>query len=63
MTNQVDRSALFCDIGLAERIERVEAQLIAASSDAARRRRADTIGAARLNRRRSRRWRRASCCR
>jgi GNAT superfamily N-acetyltransferase len=38
------RLPLFCDTALAERIERVEAQLIAKCSDAARRRRADTTG-------------------
>jgi GNAT superfamily N-acetyltransferase len=38
------RAPLFCDTDLAERIERVEAQLIAKASDAARRRRADTAG-------------------
>jgi GNAT superfamily N-acetyltransferase len=40
----VAKSPLFCDTALAERIERVEAQLIANSSDAARRRRADAAG-------------------
>ncbi|HEU4948551.1 MAG TPA: GNAT family N-acetyltransferase [Kribbella sp.] len=39
-----DRSPLFCDSALAERIERVEAQLVAEASDAARLRRADTAG-------------------
>ena len=39
-----DRSPLFCDAALAERIERVEAQLVAKGSEAARRRRADTAG-------------------
>lgn len=39
-----ERPPLFCDVALAERIERAEAQLIAAASDAARRRRADTVG-------------------
>jgi GNAT superfamily N-acetyltransferase len=39
-----DRSPLFCDIAMAERIERVEAQLIADSSEAARRRSAGTAG-------------------
>ncbi len=34
----VERLSLFCDIALAERIERVEAQLIAKGSEAARRR-------------------------
>jgi hypothetical protein len=38
------RSPLFCDTALAERIERVEAQLIAKASEAARRRRTDTAG-------------------
>lgn len=38
------RIPLFCDTALAERIERVEAQLTAASSDAARRRRGDRTG-------------------
>jgi hypothetical protein len=39
-----DRLTLFCDTGLAERIERVEAQLVARASETARRRRADTAG-------------------
>jgi GNAT superfamily N-acetyltransferase len=38
------RSPLFCDTALAERIERIEAQLIAAASGATRRRRADARG-------------------
>jgi ribosomal protein S18 acetylase RimI-like enzyme len=38
------RVPLFCDAALAERIERVEAQLVATASEAARRRRADTAG-------------------
>lgn len=38
------RLPLFCDTALAERIERVEAQLVAQSSEAARRRRADAAG-------------------
>ncbi|HEX6501012.1 MAG TPA: GNAT family N-acetyltransferase [Micromonosporaceae bacterium] len=38
------RLPLFCDVGLAERIERAEAALVAAASEAARRRRADTVG-------------------
>ena len=38
------RFPLFCDTALAERIERVEAQLIAKSSEAARRRGAGTAG-------------------
>ena len=36
------RLPLFCDVGLAERIERVEAQLIASATESAGRRRADT---------------------
>jgi GNAT superfamily N-acetyltransferase len=39
-----DRLPLFCDTALAERIERVEAQLIAKASEATRRRRGDTTG-------------------
>ncbi|MFE6160692.1 GNAT family N-acetyltransferase [Streptomyces sp. NPDC056486] len=39
-----DRLPLFCGTALAERIERVEAQLIAKGSEAARGRRADTAG-------------------
>ena len=39
-----DRVPLFCSTALAERIERVEAQLIAEASEAGRRRRADTAG-------------------
>lgn len=39
-----DRLPLFCDTALVERIERVEAQLIAEASENARRRRADTVG-------------------
>jgi GNAT superfamily N-acetyltransferase len=38
------RTPLFCDTGLAERIERVEAQLIAIASEAAHVRRVDTTG-------------------
>ncbi|MEU0791933.1 GNAT family N-acetyltransferase [Amycolatopsis sp. NPDC005961] len=38
---------LFCDIALAARIERAEARLTAESSDAARKRRGDTVGFAR----------------
>jgi GNAT superfamily N-acetyltransferase len=38
------RSPLFCDIALAERIERAEAQLVAKASQAAHRRRADDSG-------------------
>jgi GNAT superfamily N-acetyltransferase len=38
------RVPLFCDTALAERIERVEAQLIAEAANAARRRRATTAG-------------------
>src|SRR5215204_7186308 len=44
MTHPVNRSSLFCDVALAERIERVEAQLIAETSEAAGRRRADGTG-------------------
>jgi GNAT superfamily N-acetyltransferase len=40
----VVRLPLFCDIALAGRIERAEAQLVAAASEAARRRRADAAG-------------------
>src|SRR5689334_3623227 len=39
MIDQTDRTPLFCDIVLAGRIERAEAQLIAAWNDATRRRR------------------------
>lgn len=39
-----DRLPLFCDAALAERIERVEAQLIASAFDAGRVRRADATG-------------------
>lgn len=39
-----DRSPLFCGTALAERIERVEVQLVTKGSEAARRRRADTAG-------------------
>jgi GNAT superfamily N-acetyltransferase len=39
-----DRVPLFCDIALAERIERAEAHLIAKASEAVRRRRADAVG-------------------
>jgi GNAT superfamily N-acetyltransferase len=38
------RVPLFCDTALAARIERVEAELVARGSDAARRRRGDTTG-------------------
>lgn len=38
------RLPLFCDTALAGRIERVEVQLVAQSSEAARRRRADAAG-------------------
>ena len=38
------RSPLFCDTAMAERIERVEAQLVARGSEAARRRRGDSVG-------------------
>jgi GNAT superfamily N-acetyltransferase len=40
----LDRSPLFCDAALAERIDRVEAELIARASEASGRRRADTAG-------------------
>jgi len=40
----VDRTPLFCDAALAERIERVEAQLVAQASQAAHRRRNDGQG-------------------
>src|SRR5437764_13607855 len=39
-----DRSPLFCDTALAERVERVEADLIARVSEAADRRRTETAG-------------------
>src|SRR5262245_35173084 len=39
-----DRQSLFCDVALAERIERVEARLIAESSEAAHRRRGGSAG-------------------
>jgi GNAT superfamily N-acetyltransferase len=39
-----DRLPLFCDTALAERIERVEAELMASASEAADRRRTDTAG-------------------
>jgi hypothetical protein len=38
------RSPLFCDTALAQRIERVEARLVSRASDAAHRRRGDTVG-------------------
>jgi GNAT superfamily N-acetyltransferase len=44
MIDQNDRTPLFCDIALAARIERVEAQLIAQWNDALRRRRGDPAG-------------------
>src|SRR5258707_15369747 len=44
MTQHAERPPLFCDVTLAERIERVEAELIARSSDAARHRRGDATG-------------------
>jgi hypothetical protein len=44
MNHHADRSPLFCDVALAERIERAEMQLIAASSAAAHRRRPDGKG-------------------
>jgi GNAT superfamily N-acetyltransferase len=43
MTN-TDRLRLFCSVDLAERIERVEAQLMAAASEAAHRRNTDSRG-------------------
>ena len=39
-----ERLPVFCDIALAERIERAEAELIALASKAANRRRTDTSG-------------------
>jgi ribosomal protein S18 acetylase RimI-like enzyme len=42
--DRLGRLSLFCDVALAERIERVEAELIARSSDAARHRRGDATG-------------------
>jgi GNAT superfamily N-acetyltransferase len=39
-----ERRSLFCDIALAERVERAEAELVAEVSAAARRRRGDTVG-------------------
>lgn len=44
MAHDAGRSPLFCDVALAGRIERAEAQLIAESSGASRRRRADVTG-------------------
>jgi ribosomal protein S18 acetylase RimI-like enzyme len=44
MTNQIDRTPLFCDTVLAERIERAEVQLITEWNDATRRRRGDRAG-------------------
>jgi GNAT superfamily N-acetyltransferase len=41
---QSPRSPLFCDVALAHRIERIEAQLMAAATEAACRRRADNAG-------------------
>lgn len=41
---KTDRAPLFCGTGLAERIERAEAQLVADAGRAAARRRADTTG-------------------
>jgi hypothetical protein len=40
-TTTADRRPPFCDIALAERIEQVEADLVAKASEAARHRRAD----------------------
>jgi hypothetical protein len=39
-----ERVPLFCDTALAERIEQVEAQLVAKASEAGRRRRQDQVG-------------------
>jgi len=44
MTQPAERRPLFCDVALAERIERAETDLIARSSDAARHRRGDSTG-------------------
>jgi GNAT superfamily N-acetyltransferase len=44
MTHRPDRSPLFCDLALAERIERAEAQLVAECSNASRQRRRDATG-------------------
>ena len=41
---RMNADRLFCDTVLAERIERLEAQLVAKGSEAARRRRGDTVG-------------------
>jgi GNAT superfamily N-acetyltransferase len=43
MIDETDRTPLFCDSSLAGRIERAEAQLIAAWNDATRRRRGDSV--------------------
>ncbi|RSM40586.1 GNAT family N-acetyltransferase [Amycolatopsis balhimycina DSM 5908] len=43
----MDGERLFCDVALAERIERAEARWVADCSDAARARRGDTVGFAR----------------
>jgi GNAT superfamily N-acetyltransferase len=43
----MDGERLFCDVAVAERIERAEAQWVAECSDAARARRGDTVGFAR----------------
>jgi GNAT superfamily N-acetyltransferase len=40
----IERGSLFCDIALAGRVERAEAELIAEASEAARRRRGDAAG-------------------
>ncbi|MFJ4199535.1 GNAT family N-acetyltransferase [Streptomyces sviceus] len=40
----MNRAPLFCDVALAQRIERVEAHLMAAAADAARLRRGDDVG-------------------
>jgi len=39
-----DRSALFCSMALAERIERAEVRIIARAGRAVRRRRGDSVG-------------------
>ena len=44
MTSQIDRTPLFCDTALAERIEQAEVQLITEWNDATRRRRGDQAG-------------------
>ncbi|MGX1480671.1 UNVERIFIED_CONTAM: GNAT superfamily N-acetyltransferase [Streptomyces canus] len=44
MPADMNRAPLFCDVALAQRIERVEAHLMAAAADAARLRRGDDAG-------------------